>query len=162
MGIDIEKDYENDVPKHKKKSGAKGTPRADHKHEYETAAIKINRMVGGTPCKVICKGEVCTICGRVAKLTAFWGVSNKDTETAEEVWEKYPHYLMADFISKTAVKEKTDEEPDVTCPECFHPAKHQATWGEDIMYECPNCLATWKAYKNEDGVIRITERFFFG
>ncbi|MEE1502962.1 MAG: hypothetical protein UGF89_01790 [Acutalibacteraceae bacterium] len=158
MSIDMEKDYENDIPKHKKKSSAKGTPRADHKHEYETAAIRINRMVQGKPVKIICKGEVCTICGRVAKLEAFWSHEKEK----DEVWAKYPHYLMADFMSKTAIREEMAPEPDVTCPECLQKAKYQATWGGDIMYECPNCLATWKAYKNEDGVIRITERYFFG
>jgi len=162
VGIDIEKDYDNDIPKHKKKSGAKGTPRADHKHKYETAAIRVNRMVGGTPRKIIFKGEVCVVCGRVSNLTNFFGFSSKDTETAEEVWRKYPHYTMDSFMDKVAVKEPDADEPDVTCPNCFQKAKHQATWGEDLIYSCPNCLFDWRAYKNEDGNIRITERFFFG
>lgn len=159
MSVDYEKEYETDIPKHKKKSDGKGTPRADHKHTYETAAICIKRMIRTKPSKVICKGEVCTICGRVKSLKMFW---TDEDETPEDAWRKYPRYFMQDLMDKTAVKEEFPVELDVTCPNCLEDAEHKATWDGDLIYECPHCLCSWKAYKNEEGRIRITERYFFG
>lgn len=59
-------------------------------------------------------------------------------------------------------KEIISLEPDVTCPNCLEKANHQATWGDDLIYSCSHCLCDWRAYKTEDGHIRIKERFFFG
>jgi hypothetical protein len=53
-------------------------------------------------------------------------------------------------------------EPDVTCPECLHKAEHKATWGDYLIYSCPYCYANWKAYKSEEGNVRIIKRYFFG
>ena len=33
------KPFENEIPKHKKKSKKKGQPRADHKHEYKEVVV---------------------------------------------------------------------------------------------------------------------------
>lgn len=160
MKSDYEKDYdEKVVPKHKKKSSAKGQPRADHKHIYEQAAIRLDTVILNKPQRIVFEGSVCTICGRISNLKVF--ATNKD-KTQKEIWDKYPHYYINDLCDKNAIREELSEEPDVTCPNCFHKTKHQATWGEELIYSCPNCLFDWKAYKNEKGNIRITERFFFG
>jgi hypothetical protein len=69
---------------------------------------------------------------------------------------------MDDFMSKTAVREETDTEPDITCPNCLEMAEHQATWDNELIYSCFHCLCDWKAYKSEDGDIRNIERYYFG
>ena len=102
MYIDSEKEYEKDIPKHKKKSILKNQSRADHKHIYETGAIRIDTMVAGKLKQVICKGKICVVCGRVGELNFLWGEGN---EKQEEVWRSYPHYTMNSFTDKVATKE---------------------------------------------------------
>lgn len=113
MSIDLEKDYDNDIPKHKKKSVSKGQPRADHKHKYETAAIRIDRVVLGKPQRIVCKGKVCIVCGRIGELKMF---RVKNEESQQEIWDKYPHYYMNDLCDKVAVKAEFTCEPNVTYP----------------------------------------------
>ena len=60
--------FENEVPKHKKKSKKKGQPRADHKHEYKTVLLIReweNPYKPGEKHEVKHPTKVCTICGRV-------------------------------------------------------------------------------------------------
>jgi hypothetical protein len=60
-----------EVPKYRKKSKAKGLPRADHKHQYET--VLLTKRYNGTDFKTgrprITEHQlptrVCTICGRI-------------------------------------------------------------------------------------------------
>lgn len=63
--------FEEEVPKYRKKSTAKGQPRSKHKHEYEVVLLKTNFEMNdfktGKP-KIIehlRPTKVCTICGRV-------------------------------------------------------------------------------------------------
>lgn len=60
--------FENDVPKHKKKSKKRGQPRADHKHEYKTVLLhSYFDSVYNPGEKIESKRptKVCMICGRV-------------------------------------------------------------------------------------------------
>lgn len=64
----------NEVPKHKKKSNAKGLPRADHKHTYETGLLYSyihhkNFLNSGIDRVIECINptKICVICGRVGK-----------------------------------------------------------------------------------------------
>ena len=103
---DLDKYCENDIPKHKQKSDAKHQPRADHKHIYEVGAIRIDTMVAGKPKLIICKGRICTLCGRVGELNFLWSNGN---ETQDEIWRSYPHYIMNDFTDKVAIKEASED-----------------------------------------------------
>lgn len=59
----------NDIPKHKKKSKAKGQPRANHKHEYKTVLLHsfVPLRRAGTIEEVerLTASRVCRICGRL-------------------------------------------------------------------------------------------------
>ena len=61
----------NDQPKHKKKSKAKGLPRADHKHQYETVLLTqffhTTEFKTGKPkiVEIVTPTTVCIICGRI-------------------------------------------------------------------------------------------------
>ena len=61
----------NDIPKHKKKSSAKGQPRSKHKHCYDTVLLKVYYnfpdVRTGKPRITYTESptKVCTICGRV-------------------------------------------------------------------------------------------------
>lgn len=63
--------FENDAPKHRKKSKKKGQPRADHKHTYNTVLL---HSYLDSPFKTGEKTEykrpvkVCMICGRIGAL----------------------------------------------------------------------------------------------
>lgn len=57
----------NDQPKHKKKSKAKGQPRADHKHIYEPVLLyrPHKNHYTGEITDIITVNTVCQICGRI-------------------------------------------------------------------------------------------------
>lgn len=64
----------NEVPKYKKKSKAKGLPRADHKHVYETGLLynyihHKNILNNGADRVTECINptKICIVCGRVGK-----------------------------------------------------------------------------------------------
>lgn len=57
----------DDQPKHKKKSKAKGLPRADHKHQYEPVLLHrpFKSRVNNEITDIITVNTVCQICGRI-------------------------------------------------------------------------------------------------
>ena len=65
------KPFENEVPKHKKKSKKKGQPRADHKHEYKTVLLLkeyMNQYFPDKPTMHKLPTKVCVICGRIGNV----------------------------------------------------------------------------------------------
>lgn len=63
--------FENEVPKHRKKSKKKGRPRADHKHEYKTVLLIReweNPYKPGEKHQVEFPNEICMICGRIGDI----------------------------------------------------------------------------------------------
>lgn len=98
------KPFENEVPKHKKKSKNKGQPRADHKHEYRDVILHSwwnNPFKHGVVIEnmEICK--VCTICGRIGDYITgrFFGLNNSEYNTAE-----MEHWMVDDYFDKFAKK----------------------------------------------------------
>lgn len=110
----------NDVPKHKKKSKAKGLPRADHKHIYETGLLysyilhknflnngvdKITTHMNPT--------EICSICGRVGKINKnpIYYINEQvnlpfvyhKKELSEEAL-KLPKWYINDYFDKFATR----------------------------------------------------------
>lgn len=55
----MKKMYDNEVPKHKKRSKKKGRKRSNHKHKYDTCILHIR----STDSYYLC--DYCTICGRI-------------------------------------------------------------------------------------------------
>lgn len=57
----------NEEPKHKKKSTAKGQPRAKHKHIYEVVLLTTKYTYNSYPHETYSSypTKVCTICGRI-------------------------------------------------------------------------------------------------
>ena len=103
--------FENEVPKHKKKSKKKGQPRSDHKHEYKEVVLHSwwdNPFKQGVKNESTEICEVCTICGRIGKyITGFFFELDKpgyDTTCME-------HWMVDDYFDKFA---KKMEEPNVT------------------------------------------------
>lgn len=113
----------DDQPKHKKKSKAKGLPRADHKHQYETVLLTqffhTTEFKTGKPktVEIVTPTTVCTICGRI-------GYTNTDPKYYKDNKRVYPFgatsnalseealalpYWYADFFDKFAYKNEKGE-----------------------------------------------------
>ena len=98
--------FENEVPKHRKKSKKKGQPRADHKHEYKTVLLHSymdNPFRQGEKNEYKHVTGICTICGRVD--TSSWRrllkevVGNGDMDVKQlEKW------YLEDYFDKFAKK----------------------------------------------------------
>ena len=106
--------------RHRKKSRAKGQPRADHKHLYET--VLLTRKYRGTDFKTgrpkitttQLPTRVCTICGRInntdhdAKYYVSSLIPNMPFETYESQLSQtaleLPEWLAEDFWDKFAKK----------------------------------------------------------
>jgi hypothetical protein len=98
------KPFENEVPKHKKKSKKKGQPRADHKHDYKEVVVHSwwdNPFKQGEKREHDDICEVCTICGRIGKyITGIfydWDKNEYDVDQME-------HWYKDDWMDKTAKK----------------------------------------------------------
>ena len=109
-----------EVPKYRKKSKAKGLPRADHKHLYET--VLLTKIYHGTDFKTgrpritehQLPTKVCTICGRIdcidrdPKYYIRKQIANLPFIAHEELLSekaiKLPQWLAEDFWDKFAVK----------------------------------------------------------
>ncbi len=107
-----------DVPKYRKKSKAKGLPRADHKHLYET--VLLTKRYNGTDFKTgrpritehQLPTKVCTICGRidyvdrdpkyyVSKQIADMPITVHE-KVLSDVALKLPQWVADDFFDKFA------------------------------------------------------------
>lgn len=110
--------FENDVPKHKKKSKKKGQPRADHKHEYKTVLL---HSYFDNPFKPGVKNEckqpvkVCMICGRVGNVDVgrYSRVEIPDMpyrihERVIRDEESLEKWYLDDFFDKFAHKTKSE------------------------------------------------------
>lgn len=122
--------FEEDIPKYKKKSTAKGQPRSKHKHEYITVLLRIpfehpdiktgrmltNYSYGPT--------KVCSICGRIDEAVLDPIYFNKEehkgklfnyfTKNLSGAALALPKYEVFDFMDKFAVpmeEEKSIDKP---------------------------------------------------
>jgi hypothetical protein len=107
-----------EVPKYRKKSKAKGLPRADHKHLYET--VLLTKRYNGTDFKTgrpritehQLPTKVCTICGRIdyVDIDPRYYVSKQIADIPIIVHEKVlsaealklPQWVADDFFDKFA------------------------------------------------------------
>ena len=110
----------HEIPKYRKKSKAKGLPRADHKHMYET--VLLTKRYNGTDYKTgrprITEHQlptrVCTICGRIdyvdrdPKYYVRKQIFDLPFKAHEEVLSeealKLPQWVADDFFDKFATK----------------------------------------------------------
>ena len=106
-------------PKHKKKSKAKGQPRADHKQSYETVLLirdyHSTDFKTGKPTvhRTQMPTKVCVICGRVSEVeddASYYKVSkcnNIPWIYSKELSEKalaLPKWYLSDYFDKFATK----------------------------------------------------------
>lgn len=105
----------NETPKHKKKSKAKGLPRADHKHTYETVLLYINcKFFNGTPTQIVLPTKVCSICGRIGSTDTdpSYYILTKNSDLPYRTYTKdlsekalsLPKWHANDFFDKFAAK----------------------------------------------------------
>ena len=114
-----------EIPKYKKKSKAKGQPRADHKHVYETVLLRSNYSLtdfktGATITKqLLTPTKVCIICGRVLGIdrSPIYYDNNSDRTISllyygnlSESALKLPKWCTNDIFAKFAVPEASDVE----------------------------------------------------
>ena len=99
--------FESDVPKHKKKSKAKGQPRANHKHKYIEVALHTTWQ-GPYLRKhtTVSKAKVCEICGRVKENDWFGVKLQREGLTVEELIKNYPSWYLNDLMDKFAYKKE--------------------------------------------------------
>lgn len=109
---------DNEIPKYKKKSKAKGQPRANHKHIYEPALLHHpyqNRITMAiTDIKIV--NMICTICGRVDKcLTGNEWYDTEDklvgkfrfgTKKLNEKALALPNWYVEDYFDKFAFRKE--------------------------------------------------------
>jgi hypothetical protein len=98
------KPFENEVPKHKKKSKKKGQPRADHKHDYKEVVVHSwwdNPFKQGEKREHTDICEVCTICGRIGKYIT--GIFD-DWDKNEYDVDQMEHWYKDDWMDKAAKK----------------------------------------------------------
>lgn len=112
----LRKYTELDEAKHKKKSKAKGEPRADHKHEYIMARVFTPYYNEFTKKTVMLESitKICHICGRVhyAKSTDEYydaiyeqrGKYRMGKKVLNKKGEALPEYYKHDFFDKTAYR----------------------------------------------------------
>jgi hypothetical protein len=98
------KPFENEVPKHKKKSKKKGQPRADHKHEYQEVVLHSwwnNPFKHGVTNESTEVCKVCTICGRIGDYITdrFLGIDPKEYDISD-----MDHWMVDDYFDKFAKK----------------------------------------------------------
>jgi hypothetical protein len=117
-----------EVPKYRKKSKAKGLPRADHKHLYET--VLLIKRYNGTDFKTgrpritehQLPTKVCTICGRidyvdrdpkyyVSKHVADLPIMVHEEVLSEEAL-KLSQWLADDFFDKFARRIENEDSKD--------------------------------------------------
>ena len=117
-----------EVPKYRKKSKAKGLPRADHKHLYET--VLLTKRYNGTDFKTgrpritehQLPTKVCTTCGRidyvdrdpkyyVSKQIADLPIMAHEKVLSEEAL-KLPQWLADDFFDKFARRIENEDSKD--------------------------------------------------
>lgn len=117
-----------EVPKYRKKSKAKGLPRADHKHLYET--VLLTKRYNGTDFKTgrpritehQLPTKVCTTCGRidyvdrdpkyyVSKQIADLPIIAHEKVLSEEAL-KLPQWLADDFFDKFARRIENEDSKD--------------------------------------------------
>jgi hypothetical protein len=105
--------------KHKKKSKAKGLPRSDHKHEYETVLLHATynfKSVVPKNKQFIYPAKVCTICGRIKstdKDPSYYVEKLINTDLPYKVYSKslsekalsLPKWRVNNLFGKFAVKE---------------------------------------------------------
>lgn len=121
--MNIEQFLTVDEPtKYKKKSKAKGLPRSDHKHKYETvllhATYKTYNFKSGVPKnkQFIYPAKVCIICGRIKstdKDPSYYVEKLINTDLPYKVYSKslsekalsLPKWHVNDLFDKFAVKE---------------------------------------------------------
>lgn len=77
-------DYQNDVPKYRKKAKPKPNPRAKHKHRYEKCIFETNwfshyeQAHGMVADLVRAPGTYCSICGKIGIHMMPWAHFNKE------------------------------------------------------------------------------------
>lgn len=118
--MNIEQFYDFDkITKHKKKSKAKGLPRSNHKHKYETVLLHTNYNFKSGVLKnnqLIYPVKLCTICGRIKSSDQdpsyyIKKLINTDlpckcySKTLSEKALSLPKWYSSDFLDKFAVKE---------------------------------------------------------
>ncbi len=92
-----------DIPKHKKKSKAKGQPRADHKHDYIEVALHTTWQSPYIEKRVtVSKAKVCQVCGRVKENDWFGFLTQRTEPTIEDLIKNYPNWYLDDFMDKFA------------------------------------------------------------
>jgi transcription elongation factor Elf1 len=91
--------HDNDIPKHKKKSQGKKTPRSDHKHNYIDVAL-VTLYDNGKLTKTS-KAIVCEVCGRI-KSNDWFGTKSK--MSAEELEKNYPIWYRYDYMDMKATR----------------------------------------------------------
>jgi hypothetical protein len=109
----VDEIIDDEVPKHKKKSKAKGLPRSNHKHKYITVALYVPiQIVGKEDVQSITKGSVCEICGRIDDFGFGWHIEHfRDTmKTKERLLKKYPKWYTNNMFDKFAKKIEDKEE----------------------------------------------------
>ena len=106
--------FENEVPKHRKKSKKKGQPRADHKHEYKTVLLLneyVNQYFPDKPTLTKRPMKVCMICGRVCDidyyrydLVEMHGMPYRIHERKIRDEESLEKWYVDDYLDKFAKK----------------------------------------------------------
>ena len=116
---------DNETPKYKKKSKAKGQPRANHKHIYETVLLISNYHSAdfktGKPevIEMVYPTKVCTICGRVGETDRDDSYYVKDDKTTRWLYchcdslsekaLKLPKWYRHDYFDKFAFRKEEEE-----------------------------------------------------
>lgn len=95
--------HDDDIPKYKKKSQGKKTPRSDHKHNYIDVAL-VTLYDNGKLTKTS-KAVVCSVCGRI-KSNDWFGT--KTSLTPDELTEMYPVWYRDDYMDMKAYQKNAN------------------------------------------------------
>jgi ribosomal protein L32 len=86
-------DYNNDIPKYRKKSTKKGKSRADHKHEYGIVSVSFKDSCS----PAVHKAKVCKTCGYLNNIYFGLDISNsRDFSKYPEIDNKIYYINISD------------------------------------------------------------------
>lgn len=99
--------YDNEIPKYRKKAQHKAPKKSKHKHIYKDCMVSYTQRILGEDKTIISKATYCPICGKIGDIKMIYGypvdINFESTEEARRMMEedsKLPFFEIDGFFDK--------------------------------------------------------------